>query len=72
MVIYIYMYDNTPVREREYPIHDPSPNDKNNALYLQLSDIYYKLAIALFYSKAQLRLHGLETCHPQKRRGCQG
>ena len=30
MVIYIYMNDNTPVMEREYPIHDPSINDKNN------------------------------------------
>ena len=52
--------------EHEYPIYDPSPNDKNNALYLQLSDIYHKLAIAPLYSKAQLRLPGLETCHPQK------
>ena len=34
MVLYIYMYDNTPVWEREYPIHDPSPNDNNNDLYL--------------------------------------
>ena len=56
MVIYNYIYDNTPVGEREYPIHDPSTNDKNNALYLQLSDIYYKLPIAPLYSKAKLRL----------------
>ena len=53
MVIYTCIY-----REREYPIHDPSPNDKNNALYLQLSDIYHKLAIAPLYWKAQLRLPG--------------
>ena len=47
-------------------MYDPSPNEYNNALYLQLSDICYKLAKAPLYSKAQLILPGLETCHPQK------
>ena len=32
MLIYMYMHNNTPVWEREYPIHDPSPNEYNNDL----------------------------------------
>ena len=50
---------------REYPIHDPSPNDKNNALYWQLSDIYHKLAAAPLYSKAH-KNDWARGCHPQK------
>ena len=33
MVLYIYIYNNTPVWERECSIHDPNPNEYNNDLY---------------------------------------
>ena len=38
MVLYIYMYNNNPVRERECSIHDRNSNEYNNE---------YEMAIAL-------------------------
>ena len=32
MVLYIYIYNNTPVWECECSIHDPNPNEHNNDL----------------------------------------